>query len=98
VNVRFLTIAEQEIDDTYHWFEERTEGSGLDFLKEIDRVIRRISTFPLAALEIEPEIRRSLLTRFPYAIFYGIDGQTIIVIAVAHTHRKPRYWIDRVAK
>jgi hypothetical protein len=50
----------------------------------------------LAALEIEPEIRRSLLARFPYTIVYGIDAQTIIVIAVAHTHREPRYWIDRL--
>jgi hypothetical protein len=30
-------------------------------------------------------------------LVYGIDAQTIIAIAVAHTHRKPRYWIDRVA-
>jgi plasmid stabilization system protein ParE len=74
--------------------EDRRQG--LEFLDELDRVVRMIKSFPLAASEIEPEIRRSLLARFPYAIVYGIDDQTIVVIAVAHTHRKPRYWITRI--
>ena len=95
MNVRFLTIAQQEVDDAYEWFEERTEGKGLEFLDELDRVVRLIRSFPLAALEIEPEIRRSLVPRFPYAVVYGIDDQTLVVIAVARTHRKPSYWIDR---
>lgn len=89
MDVRFLTIAQQEVDDAYRWFEERTEGKGLEFLDELDRVIRMIRSFPLAAFEIEPEIRRSLLARFPYAVVYGLDGQTLVVIAVAHTHREP---------
>ena len=36
------------------------------------------------------------MTRFPYGVMYGIDEDTIIVIAVAHLHRDPRYWIDRI--
>jgi hypothetical protein len=75
---------------------ERAEGKGFEFLDELDRVVRLIRTFPLVALEIEPEIRRSLLARFPYALVYGIDDQTLVVIAVMHTHRQPRYWIDRL--
>ena len=39
MNVRFLTIVEQEVDDAYQRFEERTEGTGLEFLHEIDRVL-----------------------------------------------------------
>lgn len=95
MNVRFLTIAQQEVDDAYQWFEMRTEGLGVEFLDELDRVVRLIRSVPFAAIQIEPEIRRSLLARFPYAIVYGIDNQEIIVIAVAHTHRKPRYWLGR---
>ena len=93
MKVRFLTIAQQEVDDAYHWFEERTEGTGVEFINELDRVVDLIKTFPLAAPEIEPEIRRSLLARFPYALVYAVDDQTIIVIAMAHTRRNPRYWI-----
>ena len=96
MNVRFLTVAQQEVDDAVQWFNERVEGTGLQFLDELDRAIRRIRKFPRAAFEIEPEIRRTLLARFPYSVVYGTDDQTIVVIAVAHTHREPLYWIDRL--
>ena len=95
MNVRFLTVAQQEVHDAYEWFEERTDGKGLEFLDELDRVVRLIRSFPFAAVQIEADIRRSLLPRFPYAVVYGIDDQTLVVIAVAHTHREPRYWLDR---
>jgi len=48
------------------------------------------------AAQIEPEIRRLLLTRFPYSLIYGIDEDTIVVIAAAHQHRHPRYRADRL--
>jgi len=47
-------------------------------------------------MEIEQGLRRCLLSRFPYGIIYGVDSETIIVVAVAHLHREPRYWIDRI--
>ena len=96
MNVRFLTVAQKEVDDTVQWFNERAEGKGLEFLDELDRAIRRIRKFPLAAFEIETEIRRTLIARFPYSVVYGIDNETIVVIAVAHSHRKPDYWMDRI--
>jgi plasmid stabilization system protein ParE len=48
------------------------------------------------ATQIEPEIRRFLFTRFPYSLIHGIDEETIVIIAVAHQHREPRYWADRI--
>ena len=61
----------------------------------IDRV-QLLKTYPFAATEIEPDIRRCLLDRFPYALIYGIEGEMILLIAVAHTRRDLHYWIDRV--
>ncbi|MDO8094347.1 MAG: hypothetical protein Q6360_12795 [Candidatus Brocadiales bacterium] len=46
--------------------------------------------------EIEPNLRRCLLSRFPYGLIYGVDADAIIVVAVSHLHREPRYWIDRI--
>lgn len=96
MNVRFLTLAQQEVDEAVRWFDERTEGKGLDFLDELDRVVRLVRTYPLASQEIEPQIRRCPFPRFPYTLVYGIDNDTIVVIAVAHSHRKPLYWADRL--
>jgi hypothetical protein len=41
------------------------------------------------------KVRFLLLTRFPYGLVYGLDGDTVVVVAVEHLHRMPRYWADR---
>ena len=96
MKVRFLTLAQQEIDEAFVWFDERDEGKGVQFLDELDRVVRLVKTYPLASVEIESEIRRCLFARFPYSLIYGIEDETIVVIAVAHVRRSPRYWVDRL--
>lgn len=96
MNVRFLSLADQEVDDTVAWYSELAERAGRDFLDELDRVVRLIRTYPLLATQIEHEIRRFLFPPFPFSLIYGIDQETIVVIAVAHQHREPRYWADRI--
>ena len=96
MKVRFLKLAQSEADDAFAWYDSQTSGLGTQFLDDLDRTIRRIAAFPLACPEIDSDIRRCLLARFPYGIVYGVDNETIIVVAVAHLHREPRYWIDRV--
>ncbi len=96
INVRFLNLANQEVDDAVLWLEEQAVGLSQDFLDELDRAVRLVRTYPLLATQIEPEIRRFLLARFPYSLIYGIDDDSIVVIAVAHQHRTPRYWADRI--
>ena len=96
MNVRFLTLAQQEVDVAVAWFEERAEGKGVDFLDELDRIVRLVKAYPFASPEINPEIRQRLFARFPYSLIYGIDHNTIVVIAVAHFRRAPLYWVDRL--
>ena len=97
MNIRFLTLAQQEVDDAVFWFNNQTENAGIEFLDELDRAVRLVMSYPHAFTEIEPEIRRCLLARFPYALIYGIEQQTIVIIAVAPLHRQPGYWADRIA-
>lgn len=96
MKVRFLTLAQQELDDAVAWYNEQAAGLGQEFLDELDRVVRRAVTFPMSCPEIEPGVRRCLLARFPYGLIYGVDRKTIVVVAMAHLHRKPRYWLDRI--
>lgn len=96
MKIRFLSLANQEVNDAVRWYEEQAEGLSRDFLDELDRVVRLVRSYPLMATQIEPEIRRFLFTRFPYSLIYGIDEETIVIIAVAHQHREPRYWVDRI--
>ena len=96
MKIRFLSLANQEVNDAVRWYEEQAKGLSRDFLDELDRVVRLVRSYPLMATQVEPEIRRFLFTRFPYSLIYGIDEETIVVIAVAHQHREPRYWADRI--
>ncbi|MFA4827992.1 MAG: type II toxin-antitoxin system RelE/ParE family toxin [Thermodesulfovibrionales bacterium] len=96
MKVRFLKPAQSEVDDAVTWYDSQSRSLGTQFLDDIDRAVRRIVAYPLASTIIEEGIRRCLLSRFPYGIIYGIDSETVVVVAVAHLHREPRYWIGRV--
>ena len=97
MNIRFLSLADQEVDDAVRCYDGQQEGLSRDFLDELDRIVRLVKTYPLIATQIEPDLRRFLFTRFPYSLIYGIDQETIVVIAVAHQQQEPRYLADRVA-
>lgn len=97
MKIRISKLAQKEIDDAVTWYDSQSKGLGTHFLDALDRTIRRIAAYPFSCVEIEPDIRRCLLTRFPYGVIYGIDSNTIVVIAIAHLHREPRYWIDRLS-
>jgi plasmid stabilization system protein ParE len=82
-------MAETEVDNAVSWYQEQTEDQSLNFLNELHRAVQTVKAYPLLSAEIEPDIRRFLLHRFPYSLIYGIEEDTIVVIAVAHDHREP---------
>jgi plasmid stabilization system protein ParE len=96
MKVRFLDVAQREMDDAVVWYDQQASDLGIRFLAEVHRAIRRSTAFPESCPEISPELRRCLLARFPYGLIYGIDNDTIVVVAVAHLHREPRYWLNRL--
>jgi plasmid stabilization system protein ParE len=95
MKIEFLEAAQTELDQAFEWYETQQKDLGMQFLNEFDAAVRRIIRYPESYILIGKEVRRCLVKRFPYGILYGIDVGKIIVIAVAHLHRKPDYWIDR---
>jgi hypothetical protein len=75
VNVRFLSLTEQEIDEAVAWFDEQIEGKGTEFLDELDRVIRRIKVYPFASTEIEPDRRYRRSTLSAHTSLLGGPGR-----------------------
>ncbi len=96
MNIRFLSPAQQELDDAYQWYEDQLQGLGNEFLSEINEAVHRIVTWPESHTVLKGILRRCLIRGFPYGLIYGIEGQTIIIVSVAHLHRKPFYWTHRV--
>lgn len=48
MNIRFLTLAQHEVDEAFAWFDEKDEGKGIAFLDDLDRVVRLVKNLPLS--------------------------------------------------
>ncbi len=95
---RFLAIAEIELDQAIHWYEAQAPGLGNAFLIEVLSATDRIARFPKAWHLLDEGVRRCRLSRFPYGLIDTIDDSDILVLAVAHLHRRPDYWRDRLKR
>lgn len=71
MNVRFLALANQEVDDAVAWYEQQGKQISRGFLDDLDLAVRLAKTYPLAATQIGPDIRRLLFLRYPYSLIYG---------------------------
>ena len=96
MKIRFLEIAQFELDDAIEYFNYEAPGLGNAFLTEVLNALDRIIKFPEAWYPCSKRTRRCLTRRFPYGIIYQIRENEILVVAIAHLHRKPGYWKDRI--
>lgn len=88
--------AEADIAVAAQWYEERKRGLSLQFRAALDRTLSSIIARPELYARVHRELRRALLRRFPYGVFYLILPEAIIVLAVLHTSRSPSVWRARV--
>ena len=94
--VPFLPAAEDEFLEAVAWYEADRAGLGAEFLAEVERATRRIVSFPEHGSPYLAGTRRIVLGRFPYSVVYWPDADDLLVVAVAHSRRKPGYWRSRV--
>jgi hypothetical protein len=97
MEVRFLEVAQQELDETVEYYNTELQGLGDQFLLEVLSSLGRIKQFPEAWHSFTQNSRRCQTRRFPYGIAYQILDSEILIIALAHLHRRPGYWLDRIS-
>lgn len=93
--VRLRAEAEGDIHEAAVWYESQRLRLGHDFLDAVEASFARISENPLQFPILYRSTRRALLSRFPFGVFFRIEGQTIVVLAVMHASRNPVRWRDR---
>jgi toxin ParE1/3/4 len=69
-----------------------------DFVAEIEHGVQAICRNPLTWRVIEDDVRRYLIHRFPYGIYYTVDANFVTVWAIFHLNRKPGLWKGRLRK
>jgi len=99
--LRLELEAVNEMEEAARWYEKRQPGLAARFLDEIERlqktVVERPASYPRLDLPLaDLEIRRALLSRFPYALVFLDREDEIRILAIAHTKRRPGYWLNRL--
>jgi hypothetical protein len=68
---------------------------GYDFAGEVYTTIQRSLIYPKAWPVLEGDVRRCLVSRFPYGVLYSVEQGELFILAIMNLHRDPDYWNDR---
>ena len=90
----FRPEAEVEALNARGWYESRRSGLGKEFAQELDATLTRIIDNPLAFPRVWGEIRRAVLRRFPYGIYFRLADGDVVVLAI-HGRQDPARWQKR---
>lgn len=99
MEIRLLDAAKKELDEAHDYYEKQLTGLGVEFLQDILSTFSRIKSNPESWSPFSQRTRRCLSKRFPYGIIYQLRRQDnlLLIVAIAHLHRKPDYWKDRIS-
>ncbi len=87
--------AELDIKEAASWYQMQQSGLGDKFLDKVSAAIQKMIKAPFSYPVIYQNVRRILLNKFPFGIYYFIDNDSIIIIAVMHGSRNPNHWKKR---
>ena len=93
---RLVDEAQHELESGVSFYRATDPVLGKQFALEVRRLCQQIAEFPMQGTELRNGIRRRLLRRFPYSILYAVEGQDVLILAIAHQNRKPGYWASRM--
>lgn len=87
--------AERDIQSAYEWYESREPGLGEEFLEAVQNKLEMIRELPESCPVIYRDVRRAVVSRFPYLIFHIVQPTRVSVLAVLHHSRNPKLWPRR---
>ena len=98
--LRTHRLAEDELTEAAVWYEAKQTGLGVSFLDLVDKTIDqlrsgRLPSSPVPGVKAAKNARRVLLKRFPYSIVFYERETEIVIVAFAHSSRRPGYWRSR---
>ncbi len=85
-----------DVEAAFNWYESEDSNLGLNFLEQLRAVYRRVLENPLGYQELRSGIHRALTRQFPYAVYFSVEEDTILIVAVLHTARDPAEWQQRI--
>jgi toxin ParE1/3/4 len=96
MRVGFHPEALAELQLAAQFYESHRPGLGIRFMEAVEEAALRIKEAPEAGRVIDDDVRRCLFHIFPYGVFYMLESDSILIVAIAHLAREPGYWKERV--
>jgi toxin ParE1/3/4 len=90
--VVFRRRVQDDLTAAFNWYEEQRVGLGDDFLSAAQSTFKSIELYPEMFASVHGEVRRAIVSRFPFGAFYVVEPKHIVVLRVLHTARDPRLW------
>jgi plasmid stabilization system protein ParE len=87
--------ARAEVAEAAGWYDAREKGLGRDFLRALRAGTDVLRRNPFLYQVVFGDMRRALLRRFPYGVFYEIHGSDVVVLGCMHSARDPEEWQQR---
>lgn len=88
--LRYLPEVEEDTISACAWYEEQSTGLGDEFLRVFYGRSHQLIRQPFSGRKVFNTLRRCLLPRFPYALYYKVAKGQIIVFGLFHCARDPR--------
>jgi plasmid stabilization system protein ParE len=98
VQLTYHPDAEAELVEAARFYEGRSPGLGDRFLGEFDAAITEIQASPGLWPAVEGDLRCHTMRRFPFGIYYRIQGDELRILVVKHHSRHPEYWRYRLSE
>ncbi len=93
--IRLREEAEIDLAEASTWYQHQQEGLAHEFLDEVLSLLKSVQDRPLSYPVIHRELRRAIINRFPFCIFFRVEPDTIIIFAIMHATRNPARWQER---
>ena len=98
--ISLLEEAENELDESFIWYETQKIGLGDEFISHIEKSFEFIKNNPQASQKKRKNVYRHVMKRFPFGIYYSIDQKQsqIQILGILHFKRKPNVWRKRLKR
>lgn len=94
--LQFTSEAEADVSSAYSYYEDCLKGLGSDFILCLEESLERMSRNPEMYPIAYKGLRRALIKRYPFGVFYLVESEAVVVIAVMHCSRNPDSWKKRI--
>ncbi|MBI2946258.1 MAG: type II toxin-antitoxin system RelE/ParE family toxin [Verrucomicrobia bacterium] len=96
MRVEYHPAVEAELAEIRDYYNERSPGLGAAFIDEFERQVLALAAAPERWMVVTRDIRRCLMRRFPYIIYFRrVDAELVRITVVKHQRRHPQYGRDR---